>query len=175
MRIIVVGLGNPILGDDGVGWRVACELKKFIQEGVYPSFLHLFHQSEKKIQIEMLSTGGLRLMEQLVGYDYAIIIDSLLTPSGEVGKVVISSLENLINLQAGHTTSSHDTSLHTAFQMGEILGAQLPAQVDIVGIKVDQNFTFSEALTTQVERSIPAAVETVINLIKIKISSEEYT
>ena len=26
-RTIVVGLGNPLLGDDGVGWRVADEVE----------------------------------------------------------------------------------------------------------------------------------------------------
>ena len=28
MKTLIVGLGNPILGDDGVGWRVAEEVKK---------------------------------------------------------------------------------------------------------------------------------------------------
>ena len=42
-RMLVVGLGNPILGDDGVGWRVAEEVKRqlpspFQREGDYVAF-----------------------------------------------------------------------------------------------------------------------------------------
>jgi Ni,Fe-hydrogenase maturation factor len=31
MKTIVIGLGNPILGDDGVGWKVAEEVKTVIR------------------------------------------------------------------------------------------------------------------------------------------------
>lgn len=30
MKTVVIGLGNPILGDDGVGWKVAEEVKRQI-------------------------------------------------------------------------------------------------------------------------------------------------
>lgn len=55
MKTIVVGLGNPILGDDGVGWRVAEDIQKQL-----PQFLS---QAESKIDVTRLSLGGLGLME----------------------------------------------------------------------------------------------------------------
>ena len=58
-RTIVVGLGNPILGDDGVGWRVAQAVQALAPEA----------------DVECQALGGLSLMERLVGYQRAIIVD----------------------------------------------------------------------------------------------------
>ena len=32
MKTIVIGLGNPILGDDGIGWRVVEQVQKEIKQ-----------------------------------------------------------------------------------------------------------------------------------------------
>lgn len=174
MKILVVGLGNPILGDDGVGWRVANEVRTLIKgdHNISAQKGEPVVNISSQVQFELLSVGGLRLMEQLVGYDYVIIIDSIIISGEEPGKVIIASLDNLVDYQAGHMTSTHDTSLQTAVQMGKLLGASLPHEVDIVGIKVNQNFEFSENLSEKIEKAVPLAVEIVNNLIQIKITSE---
>jgi hydrogenase maturation protease len=59
MKTIIIGLGNPILGDDGVGWKVVEELGK------------LDHSKSKSIEVDCLSVGGLTLMERMVGYHHA--------------------------------------------------------------------------------------------------------
>ena len=55
-KILVIGLGNPILGDDGVGWVVAREVE--IRLGA----------SEYNIEVDCLALGGLSLMERLIGF-----------------------------------------------------------------------------------------------------------
>ena len=67
MKIIVVGLGNPILGDDGVGWKVAEE------------FANIDPFKSRSIDVDYLSVGGLTLMEHMVGYQHAILIDAIQT------------------------------------------------------------------------------------------------
>ncbi|HMZ07522.1 MAG TPA: hydrogenase maturation protease, partial [Anaerolineales bacterium] len=64
MKTLIVGLGNPILGDDGVGWKVVEEIKKQT-----PS-------SQGDVDVICLSLGGLALMEHLIGYQRAILVDS---------------------------------------------------------------------------------------------------
>jgi hydrogenase maturation protease len=150
-KILVVGLGNPILGDDGVGWEVAEQLRQ--------------QNMDSKIDIECLAVGGLRLMEFMIGYQQAIVIDSLTSYTNPVGQVSVFDLEQMPDLTAGHTTSAHDTSLQSALNMGRKMGFALPEQVMVVGIEAQQVFDFSEELTPPVRGAIPLAVERVINLI----------
>jgi len=60
MRLAILGLGNPILGDDGIGPRVAQELEH-----------HPVIQNLPNLDIAPFYRGGLSLMERLIGSDQA--------------------------------------------------------------------------------------------------------
>ena len=96
-RTLVVGLRNPILGDDGVGWRVADEVARQL--------------THSQVEVDTLALGGLSLMERLVGYDEVIIVDAIQTDGGQIGTVSRFNLQEMPDLSAGHTTAVHDTSL----------------------------------------------------------------
>ena len=49
MKTLVIGLGNPILGDDGVGWRVVEEIARKTAD-------------RNDIEVDTVSLGGLSLM-----------------------------------------------------------------------------------------------------------------
>lgn len=147
----MVGLGNPILGDDGVGWVVAEQVRGRVDSG--------------QIDVECLAVGGLRLMEFMIGYDQAIIIDALTSWTDPIGQVSTFPLDLMPDLTAGHTTSAHDTSLQSALAMGRKMGFDLPAEVMVVGIEAQQVYDFSEELTEPVTAAVPAAVQRVVELI----------
>ena len=73
MKTIVLGVGNPILSDDGVGIHVANQLKQKI--------------NDPNIAIDEALTGGMNLLDLILGYDKAIIIDAVKIDNGEEGKV----------------------------------------------------------------------------------------
>ena len=150
-KTLVVGLGNPILGDDGVGWRVA--------EAVQTAVPHA--------KVEFLALGGLSLMERLIGYDRVIIIDSIQTQNGRVGDVTTFPLQALPDLSAGHTTAVHDTSLQIAIALGRQMGAQLPDDITIVGIEAARVYDFSDELTAEVAAAVPQAVTAVLELLQV--------
>lgn len=157
-RTLVVGLGNPILGDDGVGWRVA--------EAVSDS-LPANNNHAHNIEVDCFALGGLSLMEHLVGYEKAIIIDSIQTRDGESGQVYRLSLADLPDFSTGHTTAAHDTSLQTAMRLGRTMGAELPEEVALVGIEAKHVYDFSEDLSPTVAAAVPEAVRAVLELLKI--------
>ncbi|MGD2077087.1 MAG: hydrogenase maturation protease [Chloroflexota bacterium] len=146
---LVVGLGNPILGDDGIGWRVADSVRAI----------------KPDVEVDCLALGGLSLMERLVGYERVIIIDSIQTQQGNLGQVYQFALDEIPDLSAGHTTAAHDTSLQTALRMGRAMGAELPDEVLVVCIEADRVYDFSEELTPQVEAAIPEATQAVLDLL----------
>jgi hydrogenase maturation protease len=147
--LLVVGLGNPILGDDGIGWRVAEAVR----------------EAMPGIEVECLALGGLSLMERLVGYRRAIIIDAIQTRSGRSGDVYTLPLDALPNYSAGHTTAIHDTSLQNALDLGRRMGAVLPARIDVVAIEAERVFDFSETLSPAVAAAIPTATAAVAALV----------
>jgi hydrogenase maturation protease len=151
VKSLVIGLGNPILGDDGVGWKVAEEVKKHLTPDL-------------PVDIDFLSLGGISLMEHLIGYERAILIDAV-TSDHETGSVIVSNLNEMLDYSAFHITSSHDTSLQNALKLGREMGAKLPDDVIIVGIAADHIYDFSEALSPAVARAIPKATEIVINML----------
>lgn len=154
---IIVGLGNPILGDDGVGWHVAKQVSETLRQNP---------QAGPQVVVEFLSLGGLSLMEHLIGYDRAIIIDAIDTGDGPHGSVQCFSLERLPDNSGGHLTAIHDTSLQTALQVGRSMGAHLPQDITIVGVESPYVYDFSESLTPPVAAAVPAAVQMVLDLLQ---------
>ncbi len=153
MKTLILGLGNPLLGDDGVGWRVAeaCAARLC---------------GAAEIKVDYLATGGLSLMEQMVGYDRAILIDAITTGDQPAGAVCSFPVEELPDASAGHTGSAHDASLQTALQLGRRMGAALPASITIVAIEAQQVYDFSETLSPAIAAAVPRAVEMVMQILR---------
>lgn len=143
---LVVGLGNPILGDDGVGWRVA---ETFAAGAIEPD-----------IEVLCLSVGGLSLMEHLAGYQRALIVDAVVTgaPPGTLHRFTAAELADR---SSHHTASVHDLGLSVALEMGRNLGLQLPDEIQVLGIEAAPEFEFSEQLGAEVEQAVAAALEWV--------------
>jgi len=168
-KILVIGLGNPILGDDGVGWKVAEEVKAHLPS---PRLRHPSPNGRgdggegSTIEVECLSLGGLSLMEHLLGYERAIIVDSMETGQGPAGSVRTFPLASLPDPMSGHSASAHDTSLMTALKTAEVIGADIPRRVDVVAIEAQNVYDFSEELSPPVAAAVPEAVQAVFDLLQ---------
>jgi hydrogenase maturation protease len=154
-KTLVIGLGNPILGDDGVGLVVAREVESYLDT------------SEQNVEVDYLTLGGLSLMERMIGYQRVILIDSLNTGQRPQGSVINFSLEDLVDLTHGHSATAHDVTLKTALIMGRKLGANLPADKDVhvVAIEAKHVYDFKEELSQEIAAAKPTAVQKVLDLI----------
>jgi hydrogenase maturation protease len=157
--VLVVGLGNPILTDDGAGWRVLHLLRQTLLDdpgrarGLAPA------------RLEEACVGGLALAEMLIGYRRAVIIDAIMTAGGMPGTVVHLRLPNMPGTL--NTASTHDTNLPTALQALRRFGAEVPDDddIEIVAVEVQDVWTFGEQCTPAVEQAIPAAASVVLRLL----------
>ncbi len=156
MKTLIIGLGNPILGDDGVGWKVAEAVKTSIRD-------------QLSVEVDCLSLGGLSLMERMLGYQRVILIDSMETGQSPEGSVKVFSLFALPNPMAGHTASTHDTSLLNALQTARELGADAPERISVVAIEAKNTHDFSEELSPAVSSSVPIAAQKVMKLLKDEV------
>ncbi|MDP2995286.1 MAG: hydrogenase maturation protease [Anaerolineales bacterium] len=155
MKTLVIGLGNPILGDDGVGWRVVEEIDR--QTATWP-----------EVEVDCVSLGGLSLMERLTGCERVILVDSIFTGEKPIGTVSQFALSDIPDLTAGHSASAHDTSLHNALNVGRSMDIPLPRDEDvlIVAIEAENVYDFSETLSPPVEAAVLQAVGAVLQLIQ---------
>ncbi len=161
MKTLVVGLGNPVLGDGGVGWKVAEEIQRQL-----PPHLH--------VDVAFLSLGGLALMERLIGYRRAILVDAFISDD-QPGAIMILKLSDIPNYSAFHASSARDTSLQNAIDIGRSMGAQLPDQVEVVGIATKRVHDFSGELSPSVADAVPFAARIVIDLLsQVTKREEEY-
>ena len=146
MKTLVLGLGNPILSDDGIGFRVAKALQSKI--------------NQPEITVMENSTSGLSLLELLIGFDRVIIIDAIQKSEGKVGQV------HCLDPSAFDTTCPaaipHDVSFAAALEFGSKLGLALPQKITIFAIEVKDVSHFSEECTPEVECAIHVCLEKVI-------------
>lgn len=152
MKTRIIGLGNPILSDDGVGIYTARKLQAQLPDTV-------------DCDVIEVAVGGLTLMEQMVDYQRCILIDALWAPADEVGQVSVFSIADLP--ETLNTRSSHDVDLPTALRIGRELGAVLPddAHLHIVAITANNVLEFGEQPSPAVCAAIPEACEAVLGLL----------
>jgi hydrogenase maturation protease len=153
MKTLVIGLGNPILGDDGVGWKIADEVAVAVGQ-------------KSSVEVDTAALGGLSLMERLLGYDRVVLVDSMETGQSPVGSVRRFPLAALPNPMAGHSASTHDTSLIIALKTAESIGADIPKRVDVVAVEAQNVYDFSEELSPPVAAAVPGAVQAVLDLLQ---------
>jgi hydrogenase maturation protease len=149
-RTLVIGLGNPLVTDDSVGLRVAAALRHILAD-------------RPDVDVAEDYWGGLRLMERLIGYDRAIIVDAIVTgaPPGTIHRLTPD------DLPTQHSASAHDVNLPTALEFGRQAGARLPQTSDIllVAVEAADILSFGQRCTPAVEAAIPAAVDVVLQAI----------
>ena len=161
MKTLVIGLGNPILGDDGVGWVVAEQVRSALSNPAAGI------SNPQSVEVDCASLGGLSLMERLTGYERVILVDAIFTATQPVGTVSQVLLNELPDLSAGHSASAHDTSLRNALHVGRDMEILLPTNenVTIITIEAEAVFDFSQELSPDVAAAVPLATRKVLDLI----------
>lgn len=150
-HVLVLGLGNPILTDDGVGVKVAERVFRALPTGA-------------PVEVREVSVGGLTLMEHMVGWDKVILVDALRTgrsPSGTIRRLTLEDLRSLSPTQ--HSASAHDASLVTAIGMAERMKLAVPDHVVIFAVEVENVIDFCEEPTPAVAKAIPEVADMVLD------------
>ncbi len=148
VKTLVLGIGNPILGDDGVGVRVAEALTHRIGDG--------------DIEVRAANTDGLGLLELILGYDRLVIIDAILNVDARAGEVYRLALAD-VGKGASSVALTHGVNLTTVFEMGRrLFPGEMPREVVIYAISAGEVSTFSEEMTTPVRAAVPKVVALVM-------------
>lgn len=152
MKIAVVGVGNEIISDDGVGLYTAKLLKK--------------EDLPENVSVLESERGGIYLLDVLEGYDKAIIIDAIKTEKGKLGEIYKLSLDDFTDLPK--SDSLHSVDIITGLKFYSKESIKVPSEIIIYSIEVETIDEFGIGLTAEVEK---AAVELACIITKELVSS----
>jgi hydrogenase maturation protease len=147
---VVVGLGNDIASDDGVGIHVARALEAQFRE-------------REDVEVLALPWGGFALLDVLRGRRRAALVDCITTgahPPGEVVRLDETDFSGSVRLN-----SYHDISYPTAMDLGRSLGWEMPDDVAIWGIEGTAPEVFGEDLSPATAASVDEVVRQVTEYI----------
>lgn len=145
MKTLVLGLGNDLLSDDAVGLKVVRELGQIT--------------GRPDVEVQETCLASLELLDLLVGFDRAILVDAVLTETGSVGDIYELSPESL---DIGLTpTSLHHVDLPNVLAMGKGLGLKMPEEVHILAVKAKDITTFGGPCCAEVEAAVPRILDLI--------------
>jgi hydrogenase maturation protease len=154
LRTRIIGLGNSILSDDGVGIYAAREVGRRLAES---------GRSDEADIVES-EVAGFALMELMTGWNRIILLDSIQFDGLEPGTVIRIDPGDL------HTSlrirSVHDVDLPTVLELGRRMGFDMPARIAVFGIQAQDALTLGESLTEAAEHGLNEAVELVLKEIR---------
>jgi len=148
MKTIILGLGNTILTDDGVGIYVSRLLKPRITD-----------DGRRTTDIQEASVGGFNFIDVLAGYDRAIIIDAIHTKDGTPGEFY--EIDPNCLKPSVRISSLHGIDLATACDMARKMGVDFPDEIKIYVMEVEDEFTFGEECTPIVKGSMAKMAQSI--------------
>jgi hydrogenase maturation protease len=151
-RTLILGLGNTLVSDDGVGVYAARQARTLLAARAQPV----------AVDVQEAEVGGFVLVELLADYDVAIIIDAIKLPGVVPGAIVELDAASLP--RASHLTTGHQIDLPTALVLGRQLGQKMPSAVHIIAVQVVDDTTFGEKPSDSVAPAVAKAAERAVTL-----------
>lgn len=145
VKTLIVGVGNPILSDDGVGIYAA---RMLLERGL------------PGVSIEELPASGLELLDMVMGYDRVVIVDAIQTRGGVPGDHYVLREDDF--KRTVHGSSPHGINIATALAMGrKIVPDKMPREVFFVAIEAEDLTNVREGLTPKVSEKLPGIVDMI--------------
>lgn len=142
MKIAVIGIGNILLGDEGVGVRIVEELRK--------------RDLPENVEVHDGATSGIALLNFLEDKDKVIIVDAV-KGGEEPGTVHQFSIDKA--LEKPEMVSLHDIDFVMAYQTSKDI-LDLTEDITVIGVE-PKTIEDGMELSEQVENAVPHAIELV--------------
>lgn len=149
-RTLLLGIGNPLLMDDGIGIVVARELAKRHLSGV---------------DVEEATASGIEVMEMMLDYEKVVVVDAILFPDHEPGEIMHLKEEDFSHTV--HGSSPHGVNISTAIALGRQTSPErMPKEIVFIAMQAEDVSTFGERQTEKVARNMPELVDMVLKEIR---------
>ena len=154
-QVLVLGIGNPLRGDDGIGPRVVEELTR---RGL-----------PERVAVVDGGTGGLDLLQVLEGWGQAVVVDAA-DVGKDPGQFARFTPGEARLVGAEDVSSLHNAGLAEVLALADAVGQPLPEMV-IFGVQ-PASVGWGEGLSQAVEAALPALVDAVIDEVNKFVTRE---
>lgn len=161
MKIALIGLGNPIVGDDAIGIKVVDHIRDTFS---LPDCVEI---------IGDVSLAGIGLVEQFRGYDKIILVDSIQTGIHPKGTVVYLKQDDYST--ALHISDYHNMDFFTALDFCNQVYDDIPKDITIIGIEIISVTEFSDELSVELREKFEKIVDEVYKNILLELEEEVQT
>jgi hydrogenase maturation protease len=145
VKILVLGLGNELLGDDGIGVLAARDLCQ---------------ELDHKADVIESGLHGVALLDLVLGYDRLVIIDAITSNTLPVGTIVEFGTEQLSETFA---PSPHYTGLPEMIAIARELQLDFPPEIRIFAVAIEADYAFGKTVSPAVAAALPTLKRWVKN------------
>lgn len=153
-KLGVLGVGNTLKGDDGIGVVLVNELK----EGEFPP----------EVEFHEVGTSGMNILHYLEGLDQAVIVDALRS-GGDPGDSIFFRPEEVDSDIT--VRSSHDANLLEAIELSKTIGER-PEKIVIMGV-IPEDMSIRDGLSPSLQGKLPDLVEKLRDKVLSLIDEED--
>lgn len=132
-KIAVIGIGNTLRRDDGIGIVILESLLNFYRR--------------KDIDYLNFGSTSFDLLHRIVAYDAVLLIDGI-NAGVKAGELIIRELKDIRYQLKNSATSTHELNLGNIFELTERLG--IKTKIYLAGIQVEDT-SFKEGLSDTLE------------------------
>lgn len=142
-RIVILGVGNLLLSDEGIGVHVANELMKM--------------NFPPEVRVVEGGTDGFRLLNVITEADRLIVIDAV--KGGAIpGSIYRFDIKDAPDYPAAYKTSVHQIGILEVIHLSALIGKT--PQTTIIGIE-PKSLEMGMDLSPEIQAKIPGIVELV--------------
>jgi hydrogenase maturation protease len=154
MKVLVLGVGQSLRGDDGAG-IAAVQL----WQAAYPDT-----SASDQVRVDLAELPGLSLLDLLAGCQAALIVDAV--RSGAAPGTLHVLEENQLASFLPESSSAHGWGIAETLALGRRLQPEsLPSKLLLLGIEVS-SLELRAGLSPQVIEALPAAAKKIQALIQ---------
>ena len=150
-KVGVIGIGNPLRRDDGIGIVL---LEKLVERR---------NELPENVDFVNGGTGGMNLLHILARYDVVVVIDAV-NFDGEVGESKLFKSEDVNSQKIPINISTHESDILKVIQLSKKL-KECPSKLFIFGIQPEDT-SFGQTISTNLEATIESLMLCLENKIK---------
>jgi hydrogenase maturation protease len=147
-KILVLGIGNLLMGDEGIGIHIVQEFQKI-------------NPFKNLVDVVDGGTGGFHLLSYFHDYRKIIIVDAAI---GDKPAGTVETLKPKYSDDFPKTLTAHDIGLKDLIDSASILG-DLP-EIKLIIVYIDKFQNLDLEISKQVRMAIPKAIDHIFNAIE---------
>lgn len=142
-KIVILGVGNLLLSDEGVGVHVANDLMEI--------------NLPPEVSVVEGGTDGFRLLNVITETDRLIVIDAV-KGGAEPGSIYRFEIDDVRNCPSGFKTSVHQIGILEVIDLSELIGKK--PHTTIIGIE-PKSLEMGMELTPEIKSKVPRIIELI--------------